>query len=202
MAVSGSWYASGLNAFLSGTLDWDANTFKIALYTNADSPDTTTDTTYSSTNEVAAGGGYTQDSKTLTTTTVTTVQDGSATAAAISTAYEVGDVVRPSAANGYVYRCVVAGTSSGTPPTWPTVVGQTVADGTVTWLNAGTAFIKLDAADVQWASSTITARYAKIYQDTTNQLVALIDFGQDESSSNGNFDIVFHPDGIVHIFLH
>ena len=54
---------------------------------------------------------------------------------------------------------------------------------------------------MSWTSSTITARYAKIYDDTTNDLVALIDFGQDESSSNGNFDINWHTDGILHLFL-
>lgn len=62
-----------------------------------------------------------------------------------STAYDVGDIVRPtSMANDdlhFVYRCTVAGTSDNTEPSWPgngvawkTVAdGTTVADGSVTW---------------------------------------------------------------------
>lgn len=44
-------------------------------------------------------------------------------------------VVRPTTANGYQYRCVVAGTSlNGAEPAWSTITfGQTITDGTVTW---------------------------------------------------------------------
>jgi hypothetical protein len=48
------------------------------------------------------------------------------------TATAVG-LVQPTVANGFVYRCIVAGTTGSTQPTWPTTVGATVADGTVTW---------------------------------------------------------------------
>ncbi|RLJ04402.1 MAG: hypothetical protein DRP18_04760, partial [Candidatus Aenigmatarchaeota archaeon] len=50
-----------------------------------------------------------------------------------STAYSVGDYVRPTSANGYNYECTVAGTSGGSEPTWPTTLGETVTDGSVTW---------------------------------------------------------------------
>lgn len=51
-----------------------------------------------------------------------------------NTAYVVGQKVVPLALNGYVYECTVAGTSHATnEPTWPTVLGNTVTDGTVTW---------------------------------------------------------------------
>ena len=51
-----------------------------------------------------------------------------------STAYNVGDVVRPvGARNGFVYKCIQAGTSDANEPTWPTTEGQTVTDNTVTW---------------------------------------------------------------------
>lgn len=56
----------------------------------------------------------------------------SPTAWAASTAYSVGDTAQPTTANGYYYRCTVAGTSGSTEPTWPTTSG-TVADGGVTW---------------------------------------------------------------------
>jgi len=55
-------------------------------------------------------------------------------ARANSTAYALGQVVTPAATlNGFVYECTTAGTSAGSAPTWPTVEGTTVTDGTVTW---------------------------------------------------------------------
>jgi D-tyrosyl-tRNA(Tyr) deacylase len=59
-------------------------------------------------------------------------------AVARNTVYAVGDRVTPLAANGYAYACSTAGTShASNEPTWPTVVGKTVSDGTVTWTNDG-----------------------------------------------------------------
>ncbi len=42
-------------------------------------------------------------------------------------------MVRPSTANGFYYYCSGAGTSDSVEPTWPTTVGDTVIDGSVTW---------------------------------------------------------------------
>jgi hypothetical protein len=51
-----------------------------------------------------------------------------------TTVYGVGQKVVPTELNGYVYEVTVAGTSHATTePTWPTVIGNTVTDGTVTW---------------------------------------------------------------------
>ena len=53
---------------------------------------------------------------------------------AVNTAYSLDDIRVPTTANGYQYRCSVAGTShAATEPTWPTDLGVTVTDGTVTW---------------------------------------------------------------------
>jgi len=53
---------------------------------------------------------------------------------ATATAYGLGQQVVPTALNGYVYECTVAGTShAATEPTWPTTIGNTVTDGTATW---------------------------------------------------------------------
>lgn len=53
-----------------------------------------------------------------------------------STAYSVGDVVQAYTDNGggFFYRCTVAGTSGTSEPFWPTVIANTVQDGTVTWM--------------------------------------------------------------------
>lgn len=53
-----------------------------------------------------------------------------------NTIYAVDDIVVPTTANanGYQYRCTVAGTSHATTePTWGTALGVTQTDGTVTW---------------------------------------------------------------------
>jgi len=61
-----------------------------------------------------------------------------------------------------------------------------------------------DCANVSWANSTITARYAVIYDYTggssaTNPLVAYIDFGEDKSSENGTFQLTWNASGIFTI---
>lgn len=49
---------------------------------------------------------------------------------AASTAYSFGDLVMPTTANGYRYRCTTAGTSNDTEgePTWDTVLGGTTTE--------------------------------------------------------------------------
>lgn len=49
------------------------------------------------------------------------------------TAYILTNFVEPTTPNGYRYECTTAGTSGATEPTWPTTIGGTVTDGTVTW---------------------------------------------------------------------
>jgi hypothetical protein len=81
--------------------------------------------------------------------------------------------------------------------------GITLANKTNTY-NSATNVIVLDADDVTWASSTITARYAVIYNatpatDATRPLIGYVDFGSDQSSSNGNFTITWDSTGIVRV---
>lgn len=49
------------------------------------------------------------------------------------TAYTTISYVVPVTANGFYYKCTVAGTTGASEPTWPTTVGTTVVDGTATW---------------------------------------------------------------------
>jgi hypothetical protein len=84
-----------------------------------------------------------------------------------------------------------------------TAGGQTLGSKTVTYDSANNVII-LDAADTTWSSSTITARYAVIYDDSgatnaSKALIGYVDFGSDQSSTNGNFTITWDATGIVRI---
>lgn len=84
-----------------------------------------------------------------------------------------------------------------------TTGGITLASKTSTYDGTNNVII-LDAADVTWSSSTITARYAVVYDDSgasasTKPLIGYVDFGSDQSSTNGNFTITWDSTGIVRI---
>jgi len=56
---------------------------------------------------------------------------------ATDTSYEVGDIKIPTSRNGHRYRCITAGTSGSSEPSWPTAQGATVADGGAEWEEYG-----------------------------------------------------------------
>jgi hypothetical protein len=143
---------------------------------------------------VTASPGYTAGGATLSSVTYALTTAASAAAAAVSTAYVVGQVVRPAASNGFVYRATVAGTSGASAPTWPTVIGQTVTDGGVTWTCIGTAYLVLNTAAASWATSAIKAQYLALYDstpasDATRPLLGLVNFGTSLASLGGTFQV-------------
>jgi len=84
-----------------------------------------------------------------------------------------------------------------------TATGEALTSKTVTY-TAGTNKHVLDAADVTWAASTITARIAVIYDsspatDPTRPLISYQDFISDQSSSGGDFTIQWNAAGIIEI---
>jgi hypothetical protein len=136
-------YGQFLSQALNKEIDWDTDTIKVALLTNAYTPD--------------------QDVHNYLDDVVT---------------YEVSGT-------GY------------------TAGGNTLANKTNSY-NSATNVITLDADDTTWSSSTITARYAVIYDATpatnaTKPLIGYVDFGSDQSSSNGNFTITWDATGIVRV---
>lgn len=79
--------------------------------------------------------------------------------------------------------------------------GATLGSVTVTYAGAGNT-LTLDAADTSWTTSTITARYAVIYDstpgsDATRPLIGYVDFGADVSTTSGTFQITWDSTGIV-----
>ena len=84
-----------------------------------------------------------------------------------------------------------------------TAGGAALAGKTLTYDAAGNVIV-LDANDVTFANSTITARYAVIYDNTpataaTKPLLGYVDFVSDQSSTNGNFTITWDATGIFRI---
>lgn len=81
--------------------------------------------------------------------------------------------------------------------------GGATLGGKLIGYNAGSNVIKLDATDVTWASSTITARYGIVYVATgvasTSVLLGYIDFGEDKVSTAGDFVIIWNAAGIATI---
>lgn len=81
-----------------------------------------------------------------------------------------------------------------------TTGGQALSGQTITY-TVGTNTVSLDANDVTWSASTISADLALIYQDTgtasTSVLVGYVLFGQTFASSNGDFKITWNSNGIL-----
>jgi len=67
--------------------------------------------------------------------TLMTAKDATnwATTPGATTAVAEGVICEPDTPNGFVYICITAGTTGGTHPTWPTVLGGTVTDGDAVW---------------------------------------------------------------------
>lgn len=201
----GKCYANLLGGEVSGdtfAVDFLSDTIKCLLMTNTYSVNLDTHETKSDITNEVSGTNYTAGGTTLGSKTITyTAADSFGTARANSTAYAVGDIFRPATPNGHLYRVIVAGTSAGSPPTFPTVSGNTVADGTATIAEIGRGLTQIDFADPSWASATIAnIRKAAIYKDTgtasTSPLLWYLEESVDISVTNGTFTITIHPLGI------
>jgi hypothetical protein len=107
----------------------------------------------------------------------------SAAARVNTTAYALGVYITPATPNGFYYKATAAGTSGGSPPTYPTTIGGTVTDGTVTWTCAGKTTLVADtdytlgtagvypAAAATIAGEVWTAGYTRTAHDVVQALV-------------------------------
>lgn len=203
------WYRNALVKFINKEADWDSDSIKVTLHTSSYTPSLDSDAYVSAlTSELASAAGYTTGGVTLTTSAPTyTAANSWGTSRANSTAYLVGTIIRPASANGYLYSVSVAGTSGGSPPTFPVVVGATVTDGTATLTCVGKGIIVLTAANALWTTASFTGvRYGVISDRTpgsaaTQPLLGLIDFVTDQAAGGGNFAVVIDAQGILQLLV-
>jgi hypothetical protein len=189
-------------------VDFLSDTIKCSLHTSSYVPNLDTHELQTDLTNEVSGTGYTTGGATLGTKTITyTPANSFSPIWAASTAYNVGDVVRPTTGNGHLYRCVVAGTSHTVEPTWITVAQRETSEGsgTVKWTEVGRGVLVIDSADISWVSSTITARWGVVYKSTgtgaTSPLLALIDFDTaGVSTTNGTLLITLPTLGIWQSF--
>lgn len=80
-----------------------------------------------------------------------------------------------------------------------TARGNAISSKTISY-SSSTNVTTFSGAQVDWTSSTITARIAVIYKDTgtdnTSPLIGYFDFGSNQSSSSGTFSLVWNVAGI------
>jgi len=200
MAVTSKLFRLNPSSLLAAKENWSSDAIKMALVTaqsfNFDS-DQYFDVATAHYTEVAAGNGYTTGGVALTSLSVTyTAANSWSATAATSTAYSIGQVVKPSGGNGYLYQCVAAGTSGGSAPTWGTTIGALTTDNTVTWLNVGEGITVITSAAGSWSSATISAIGAVIYDSTpasNKPLAVYIDFGGTLASTNSTYTVTPDP---------
>lgn len=197
-------YGAFFLAALNKELDVNSDAWKMSLHTSSYTPSLGAhDYANDLTDEVANGNGYATGGAAITGMAVGLITAANATAWAANTAYKRGQLVRKMTTNGHLYRCIVAGSShASTEPTWPTNPGEDISDNTAKWEEAGSMYIKIDFDDVSWSASTITARYAVVYDTTpgsaaTNPLILLVDFEENKASDNGTFSVSVPADGAV-----
>lgn len=197
--TAAQWYRQGQLRAYSGAINWASDTIVVTQHTASYTPNLDTDAFVSSlTNEVVTGNGYTQGGIALSGKSVAYTPANSWTVQwAPGTAYVVGQTVRPLAANGLLYTCVVAGTSGASAPSFP-VYGLTVTDGSVTWLACGAGIITFNAANIVWSGYSGVFRYLVISDRqtgvaTTEPLLGIIDTGTSTTGQGGNFDVNWTP---------
>lgn len=92
---------------------------------------------------------------------------------------------------------------AGSPTGYPSG-GQAVSASLAFSTDTANDRAAFDAGDITWSSSTITARYAVLVKVRSaglnkdlDNLIGYIDFGSNQSSSNGNFTIQWDSLGIL-----
>lgn len=201
-------YASALMGMLNGEIDTDSAQLRWTHHTSTYAPNRLAhDYVNDLTNELATAGGYTVGGVAAAGSRTKTDANAWGTSRANSTAYTINQIVRPATANTFLYRAVVAGTSGGSVPTFPTVIGTTVVDGGVTWECVGSSIVVFTTAAPSWPTATFTAvRYSVLSQRDAGSaaaqpLICYIDWATDRAGIGGAFTVNPPAQGLVHWLL-
>lgn len=200
--MSADTYGNLVPQAFAKNINLSSDTIKIALLGSGYTPNLTSDTHWSdiSSHEIT-GTGYTAGGVTLGSQSATfTAANSWGHSWASATGFTLGQVVRPTTGNGFLYQASVAGTTAGSQPTWPTTLGLTVTDGSVVWTLVGLGIYVFSSSTATWTTATFTANYAAIYDNqtgvsTTSPLIALETFSSPQNPSGVNFSVV--PDPIL-----
>jgi hypothetical protein len=203
------WYANAFMAMSNMETDFDDN-MQVTAHTVTYVPDRILNSYVSDlTNEVAAGLGYATGGVNVGAVTRTkTAANSWSVQRAASTAYALGDVVRPVSTNGFIYRATTAGTTGASLPTYPTVLGQTVVDGGVTWECYGVGIVVWTwTTPPSWSAATFVFRSLVLSDRTTgvagtSPLIAVSTYASDQTASGSTFTVNAHASlGILHVAL-
>lgn len=113
---------------------------------------------------------------------------------AASAAKAIGDKVRPvSGANTDLFEATVAGTTAAAEPAWPTGIGSTVVDGTVTWKNIGKVqnSHSLTAADDQPWFTIWRYVYGMLVERFEDCKLTTVQWGGGANDNNGDLSATF-----------
>jgi len=113
----------------------------------------------------------------------TTVTRGSTNADTFKIALYTSSATLDATTTAYTVTNEVSGTGYSAGGNTLTVAQTPTSTSTTAWL---------DFADTTWSSATITANGALIYNSTnSDKAVAVLAFGGDKTSTNGDFTVVF-----------
>lgn len=197
MAVTGDWFANAKDQAFSGNINYASDSIKMALLTASATPNLSTWVHFSDLTNEVSGTGYTGGGVALGTKTHAITAANSWATAWSATTWSAGDTVRPSSGNGFLYQTPNGGTSSGSAPAFPTIVGETVTDsGGVIWSNVGYSATVWSSAAAVWTGATFTAQYGVVYDaqtgtTTTEPLIGIVNLGTGISVTAGTF--TFNP---------
>lgn len=106
----------------------------------------------------------------------------------INEQYALNEFIRPNVATGFAYQATAGGTSGIREPRWPTTVGATVTDGSVTWTCATAGANGLNAVSAPTAvSSPLGVTISAISVVETTKILATYTGG----TVGQDFDAVF-----------
>lgn len=119
-----------------------------------------------------------------------------------TTAYTLGEFVKPTTANGYIYQCVTADTSDAAEPTWGTTIGGDTNDASVVWRCYGLNIITMETD----LTASLTAgmaiklidgsgtKHAQIYSISATKMVLA---GAPLLSNSAITNLYYNPRGVM-----